>query len=117
MNVRADIRLANVLFELSLVQQGGGLRSGSANNQIATRRVQLVGQLFESQQAGGVDRRHVPQPQDDDRRELIRLVGDLPQLLRRPEQERSVDAEHRDVVGNRLVLQDVQPPLLDIFVA
>ena len=63
---------------------------------------------------GRVDRRHVAQPEDHDRRQLIESVDHALQLVGRAEQKRAVDAEDRDEVRNVLVLQDVHAALFQV---
>ena len=85
----------------------GGLLRRAAQDQLPAAAVEPVREILERAQTGGVDRRHVPQSHDHDRRELVDVIGDTRDLVGRAEQERPVDAEDGDVVGNLLVLQDV----------
>ena len=112
LDVRAHVRVANVLVKLGASHQRARLLAGAAEEQIAARRVQRVRELLERREASAVDRGHVAQPQYDDRRQRRNAFGDHIELVGRPEEERAVDPEDRYVVGDLLVLEDVGSPVL-----
>ena len=66
-----------------------------------TRNTRLVdrtacGEVLDGAQAGGVDRRHVAQAQDHDRRQAVEPIAHDVQLVGAAEQERAGDAEDGD---------------------
>jgi hypothetical protein len=69
--------------------------------------MQLFGDFFQSKQSGGIGGRPVAKAQDHDRRQLVQVFGDDGDLVRRTEQERAVDAEDSDVVGDVFVLENM----------
>ena len=64
---------------------------------------------------GGVDRRHVAQAEDHDRRQFIDPVDHALKFVGRAEEKRAVDAKNRHVVGNVLVLEDVHAAFFQVF--
>jgi len=101
--------------KLRLAHRAGRLCRRAANHQRPSLLPQILGQLFDRAQAGPINGGHVPAAQDDNRRQRLRLCRDVVELVGRSKQKRPVDAKDRDVIGNRLVLQDVRPPRLDVF--
>ena len=81
---------------------------------VAAGGAELVGQILERPESCGVDGGHVAQAHDDDRRQLVDVVRDVRHLVGHAEQERAVDPEHGHVRRDRLVLQDVDAPGLDV---
>jgi hypothetical protein len=92
------------------------LLPGAAQRQRPPGVVQGVGELLDRVQPGAVDRRHVAQAQDDDRRQRVDMIDDQPQLVGRPEEKRSVNAEDLHVGRNGLVLEDVHVPFPHVLV-
>jgi len=88
----------------------------AAEQQDPTARTQPVRQVLDRIQPCPVERRHVPQAQDDDRRKRLDVGCRFDQLLGRPEQKRAVDAQDGDVGRNLAPGQLVYGALLDIFV-
>ena len=115
LDVRAHVLRARHLDETRLLHHGLRLLPRAAEYRGPTRRPQPQRQIFERAQAGGVDRRHVAQPKDHDGRQLVDPIGDALQLVGGAEEERTVDAEDRHVVGDVLVLQDVHPAILQVL--
>ena len=64
-NIRADIVFADVPLELRLLHQFGRLRPGPAQQHDPAGHPQFVGELLKREQAAGVNRRHIPQANDD----------------------------------------------------
>ena len=93
---------ADVLVKLRLRHHLRGLLRRAAEDQCPVLAVEPVGKI-ECAQARPVDRGHVAEAQNHDGREIVGLIEDPRQLVRRAEQERLVDSEHRHVVGNPLV--------------
>ena len=73
LNARADVLVAEALVKLRLAHRAGRLRRRAADHQRPPLRAQVRRQLFDRAQAGAVDRGHVAQPQDDDRRQRVGL--------------------------------------------
>ena len=101
LNVRADIRIADVLVEIGPPHQLRRLLAGAAQDQRAAGFFQAVRQIFERLQARGIHRRHVPQPHNDNRRQRLEMVADSRQLVGRAEQKRPVNAVQRHVARAR----------------
>ena len=97
---------SNSAWRMSL----GGLLACTAEDERAAGVVDLVGEPFECLEAGGVDGGHVAQAQDDDVRERSAMSRDVIELFGAAEEERAVNAEDGDVVGNLAALKDVQRP-------
>ena len=88
-DVRHDIVRADVLHELGLVEEGRGLLPRAAQNQHPARFPQALVQLFQRMQPGGIDRGHVPQPQDHDGGEGRQVGGDVGELVGHAEEKRA----------------------------
>jgi hypothetical protein len=71
---------------------------------------QPFGKNLERVQPGRIERRHVAQSQNHDRREYAQVLGRRFQLLRRAKQKRPVDPQDRHVFRNFLVLQTCDLP-------
>ena len=115
-NAETNVAAPDVVLKFGLMQETGGLLSRTAKNEAAPGTVDQVRQILQSLQAGGVDRRHVSQAQNDDRGQIRKAADDRFDLVCRSEEKRPVNAEDRDVRRDVLVLQDVGVPLLEIVV-
>ena len=87
------------------------IRTGS----LASAGVQLVGELLQRPQAGASIAVMLRSRRMTTGGRLVQIVLDGLQLVGGAEQERTVDAEDGDVVGNVLVLQDVQAAVFDVL--
>ena len=114
-DARADIFSSDMAFKLGLLHKLRGLLAGTAQQEGATGFVELVGQVFNGAEPGRVDRSHVAQAQDDDRREGVQRIENLCKLVRGAEKKRPVDAEDRSVFRNVLALQDVHAAVFNII--
>ena len=108
LNVAADILRSNLLHEDVLMDDARGMFLGSAQQQVASGGFEPGVEIFDGAQSRGVDGAHAAQPQDDDRRQGFHAMENDFELLRGPEQQRSLHAEDFDVLGNVLVVQQVQ---------
>ena len=57
--------------------------------------MQLLGDVFKREQPSRVNRRHVAQPDNHNRRQRVHVFGHGPNFVRRAEQERAVDSEDK----------------------
>src|SRR5579864_3071586 len=103
----ANILLAHMLVKLSLTHSQRRLFPGPAKNELPARFTHAVGKVFQRLETRGINRRHVSQSQDNDRREMWQTRDDRIDLVRSAEQEGPVDSEDADIGRNLLVLQDV----------
>src|SRR6266851_6438077 len=114
--VVADVFFSDYLGELGLVDQLRGLFAGAAEDQRPFAGVQLLGDVFQGEEAGSVEGGHVAKAQDHDRRQLVQVLGDDGDFVCRAEQERAVDAEDGGVVGNVFVLENVHAAIFNVVV-
>src|SRR5690242_19708772 len=98
------------------MNEPGGLLPSATENQRSIGRFELASNFFQSKQAGSIQRGHVAQAKNHNRGQCMDLLGYERELLRRAEQERSMDAEDGGVIGDVFVLQDVDASVLDVFV-
>ncbi len=77
--------------------------------------MKLVGKIFDSAKAGGVDGGHIAQAQDDNGRQGFQRVENVGELVRGAEEKWPVNAEDRGVLGNVLALQDVDAAVFDVI--
>src|SRR5208282_5166125 len=104
-------------LELSLMDQLGWLLASAAEYQSPLAFMQFFGDLFQGKKTGSVESSHVPQPQNHYGGQLVQVFCNDGNLVGRPKQERTVDAEDRRIVRNVFVLQNMDAPIFDIFVS
>ena len=74
LDVRADVLVAHVVVELRLLDHRGAAGRARRRGQRAARGAEPIRQVLERAQSRRVDRRHVAQPEDDDRRQARRVL-------------------------------------------
>src|SRR5215472_10614926 len=104
------------MFEFGLMNQRGRLLARATKNQGSLARLQLLGDFLESKQPGGIERRHIAQPQDNYWRQLMDVLGDHRDLVGRAEQEWSVNTEDGGVVRNVLILENVDASIFNVVI-
>lgn len=76
LNIGTNVFAPHDLFEFCLVNQLRRLLTRAAQDQRAFSSVELLGDLFEREQARGVDGGHIAQANDDDRGKLMHFPRD-----------------------------------------
>ena len=100
MQVGTDVRVPHMTVEISAGNQPRGLMTRPAQNQTASGLLHRDGKLFDRPQAGGVERRHVAEPQDDDLGQAAQVIVDDVEFIRCAEEKRSMNPENLHVTGN-----------------
>src|SRR5271166_26131 len=85
LHVVADVFGADQLLKLRLPDQPQRLFPGATENQLAAARFQSSRDFFQSEETGGIERRHISQPQNHHGRELVNIFGDHVNLVGRAE--------------------------------
>ena len=88
------------------------LLSGSAKNELASRIVDFVGEFLQCLKAGGIDRGHVPEPEDNDGGKLVQARNNRVEFVCCAEEKWAMDSEDADVGGDFFVLQDMNMTLV-----
>jgi len=70
-HAKANILQSEMVVESCLSHSFSWLFSGSAENELSARLVNLVGEFVQCLKTGGVDRSHVPEPEDNDGWKLL----------------------------------------------
>src|SRR5918993_3551882 len=107
LDVETDIAGAEVTIEVRRCDDCRRLLARTAEQQRPPRRTDALSDLLQRFQSGGVDRGHVAEPNDHDRRQLLEASRNDGDFVGGPEEERPVDPEDGDVGWNRLILQTV----------
>ena len=77
--------------------------------------VQAVGQVFNGLQAGGINSGHIAQAKDYHGRQFVNALQEFGELVGGAKQEWPMDADDGGVIGNVLVLQDVDAAVVDVI--
>jgi hypothetical protein len=104
------------VFKLGLMNQRCRLLARATKNQGPLARMQLLSCFLERKQPSSIERGHVAQTQDNHRRQLMDVLGDHRNFVSCSEQEWSVNAEDGGVVGNVLILENVNASIFDVVV-
>ena len=113
----ADVSGAHMFLEFRLMHQKPRLLSRSAKNQASPRFMHHIRQFLERLQSSGIDRRHIPQAQNDDGWQFGKLGNDFIQLIRGAEKKRPMDPKNCHVVGNLLMLENMHVTFSNVFVS
>src|SRR5262245_17485906 len=103
-------------MEVGAGDEASRLEAGTAEKQAAPGRVKRLCEFLEGSKARGIERGHVSQSQDHNRRERVDLIEDRTQFVGRSEQERAMYPENSDIRGNRLILENVDLAFADVVV-
>ena len=114
-HAHANILRSEVAVESCLLHTLRRLLSGSAKNELPSRIVDLVCEFLQCLQASGIDRRHVPESQDNDGWKLVQTRNNRVEFVCCPEKEGTMDSEDADVGGDFFVLQDVNMTLSNVL--
>ena len=88
------------------------LLSSSAKNEFSSRFVYLVCEFLQCLKASGIDRSHVPEPEDDDGGKLVQTRNNRIEFVCSAEEKGAMDSEDADVGGDFFVLQDMNMTLV-----
>src|SRR5947208_1407506 len=77
--IPTDVRVADVTVEVGARDEPCGLVASPAQDQTSAGLLHRGGELFKRAQTGGVQRRHVTEPQDDDLRKTVHMIVDDPE--------------------------------------
>ena len=91
------------------------LFSGSAKNELSPGFVDLIGECLQCLKASGIDRRHVPEPEDNDGWKLVQTRNNRVEFVCCAEEEGAMDSEDADVGGDFFVLQYVNVTLSNVL--
>ena len=111
-DARANILKSEMAVKPRLSNPPGWLFRGSAKDELAAGLVYLGGEFFQRLKAGGIDGRHITEPQDDDGWNLIQTGNDGIEFVGGAEEEGAVDSEDADIGGNFFVLQNMDVTML-----
>ena len=76
-DARANVFRTDVAFERGLLHELRGLFPGAAEKQRSAGTMNSIGEIAYGTEAGGVDRGHISQAQDDNRRQFVQAIQDL----------------------------------------
>ena len=114
LHVGQNIFRANALKKVGSGEELRRLIARATHEEHLAGFVQTLREAFKSVDAGGVERGHVAEAENDDVTKLAEVVGGFGKLLRGSEEEGPVDAEDGDVGWDVLVLKDVSLPVAEI---
>ena len=85
LHVVADILGANQFLEFGLLDQAQGLLSARKESRRARFSAGNAAHFLQGKESGGIERRHVAQAENHDRRQLVQMLGDDIDLVGRAE--------------------------------
>src|SRR5215467_2510737 len=87
----ANVFRANVAFKFGLLHELSGLLACAAEEQVTAGGVEAVREFADSSEAGGIDRGHVAEAENDNGRERLDVVCDFVELVGGAEEKRAVN--------------------------
>lgn len=111
LHVGQNILRANALKKVGSGEELRRLIARATHEEHLAGFVQTLREAFKSVDAGGVERRHVTEAEDDDVSKLPEVAGSFSKLLCGSEEEGPVDAEDGDIGWDLFVLKDVGLPV------
>ena len=79
--VIADVRVTDVAMEIGARDKPRGLMTCAAQEERATGCMKCLREFLECAQASRIERGHVPEPQDDDRRKRVNVIENWTQFV------------------------------------
>ena len=114
-HAQANILPSEMAVKSRLLHPLRWLFPGSAKNEFSSRFVHLVGEFLQCLKASGIDRRHVPEPEDNDGWKLVQTRNNRVEFVCCAEEEGAMDSEDADIGRNFFVLQNMDVTLSDVF--
>ena len=114
-HAKANILPPEMAVKSCLLHTLRWLFPGSAKNEFSSRFVHLVGEFLQCLKASGIDRSHVPEPQDNDGGKLVQTRNNRIELICCAEEKGAMDSEDADVGGDFFVLQDMSMTFSNVF--
>src|SRR5580700_2264643 len=114
-HVKANILPSEMAKKSRLLHAPRRLFPGSAKNEFSSRFVYLVCEFLQCLKASGIDRSHVPEPEDDDGGKLVQTRNNRIEFVCSAEEKGAMDSEDADVGGDFFVLQDMSMTLSNVF--
>ncbi len=115
LDMRQHIFSAHMFEKAGLRDEPRRLIPRAAKQKRLTCPVQTVRELLDSMDTRCVKRRHIAEAQDDHVAKRTEVLGGLCQFLRRPEEERAMNAKDGHIGRDILVLQNVRLPVSQIL--
>src|SRR5215467_5312737 len=103
----ANVFRANVAFKFGLLHKLSWLLACTAEEQVTAGGMDTVREFADGSEAGGIDRSHVAEAENDNGREGLDLVCDFVEFVGGAEEKRAVNTIDDSVVGDVLALKDM----------
>ena len=116
LNIQHEVFRSDAIKKAAAAKQLRGLLHCAAQQQCPAGVVQSLGEVLDGMNAGGVDSRHITQPQNDHRLKGLNVRGGLDQLLGSAPEEWTVNAQQRDIGRQDASLQRVRKAIADVLV-